>query len=45
MVAANGFAGALSLELFNPGYWEQDAEQVVKTGLAKTKEAVAKAFS
>ena len=45
MVAANGFAGVLSLELFNPGYWEQDAEQVVRTGLAKTKEAVAKAFS
>ncbi len=45
MIAANGFAGVLSLELFNPGYWEQDAEQVVKTGLAKTKEAVAKAFS
>lgn len=45
MVVANGFAGALSLELFNPGYWEQDAEQVVTTGLAKTKEAVAKAFS
>jgi 2-keto-myo-inositol isomerase len=45
MIAANGFAGVLSLELFNPVYWEQDAEQVVKTGLVKTKEAVAKAFS
>lgn len=45
MVASNGFSGALSLELFNPGYWEQDPEQVMKTGLAKTKEAVAKAFS
>jgi len=45
MIAANGFAGVLSLELFNPGYWELDAEQVVKTGLAKTKEAVARAFS
>lgn len=45
MVAANGFAGALSLELFNPVYWKQDPEQVVATGLAKTKEAVAKAFS
>ena len=32
-------------ELFNPGYWKQDPEQVVTTGLAKTKEAVAKAFS
>ena len=45
MVAANGFAGALSLELFNPVYWKQNPEQVVTTGLAKTKEAVAKAFS
>ncbi len=45
MVAANGFAGALSLELFNPEYWKQDPEQVVKTGLAKMKDAVAKAFS
>ena len=43
-VAANGFSGALSLELFNPGYWQQDAGQVVATGLAKMKEAVAKAF-
>ena len=45
MIAANGFSGVLSLELFNPGYWELDAEQVATTGLAKTKEAVAKAFS
>lgn len=44
-LAANGFQGALSLELFNPNYWSQDAEQVCKTGLAKSKEAVAKAFA
>ncbi|MDA0588428.1 MAG: sugar phosphate isomerase/epimerase [Planctomycetota bacterium] len=43
-LAANGFQGALSLELFNPTYWSQDAEQVCKTGLAKSKEAVARAF-
>lgn len=44
-VAANGCKAALSLELFNPSYWEQDAMEVAKTGLEKTKEAVAKAFS
>ncbi len=44
-LAANGFQGALSLELFNPTYWSQDAEQVCKKGLAKSKEAVAKAFA
>lgn len=38
----NGFAGALSLELFNPEYWKLPAEQVAKTGLAKMKEAVAR---
>lgn len=33
----------LSLELFNPTYWKQDAEQVAKTGLQKMKQAVATA--
>ncbi len=33
----------LSLELFNPEYWKQDALQVARTGLEKTKGAVAKA--
>ncbi len=44
-IAATGCRAALSLELFNPGYWEQDAFEVAKTGLEKTKDAVAKAFS
>ena len=44
-LATNGFQGALSLELFNPTYWSQDAEEVCRTGLSKSKEAVAKAFS
>ena len=35
----------LSLELFNPEYWKQDALQVARTGLEKTKAAVAKAVS
>lgn len=33
---------ALSLELFNPTYWKQDALEVAKTGLAKMQGAVAK---
>ncbi|MCZ6673045.1 MAG: sugar phosphate isomerase/epimerase [Verrucomicrobia bacterium] len=33
-----------SLELFNPNYWEQDALEVAKTGLAKMKEQVAAAL-
>lgn len=37
-----GFRGFLSLELFNRGYWQQDALTVLKTGLAKTRAAVEK---
>jgi len=44
-LAANGFSGMLSLELFNPDYWAQDAELVVKTGLEKMKASVQKAFA
>jgi len=39
-----GFRGALSLELFNPTYWSQNAAEVVKTGLEKTRAAVANAL-
>lgn len=35
----NGFQGALSLELFNPEYWQQDPAWVLETGLAKSKAA------
>jgi sugar phosphate isomerase/epimerase len=42
---ATGFAGTLSLELFNPTYWKQDPLVVAQTGLAKMKESVAKATS
>ena len=41
---ATGFRGTLSLELFNPNYWKQDALGVARTGLEKMKEAVAKAL-
>ncbi len=38
-----GFRGVLSLELFNPEYWKQDALLVARTGLEKMKTAVANA--
>ncbi len=41
---AIGYRGALSLELFNPTYWAQDAELVARTGLEKIRAAVAKAL-
>jgi sugar phosphate isomerase/epimerase len=40
-----GFRGHLSLELFNPEYWKQDANEVAKTGLAKMKAVVVKALA
>jgi sugar phosphate isomerase/epimerase len=36
----NGFRGMLSLELFNRQYWQQDALEVARTGLEKTRAAV-----
>jgi sugar phosphate isomerase/epimerase len=41
---ANGSRAALSLELFNPTYWQQDPLTVARTGLAKMKAAVSKAL-
>ncbi len=38
-----GYRGVLSLELFNRDYWRRDAGEVVRTGLAKLKAAVAAA--
>jgi sugar phosphate isomerase/epimerase len=40
---ATGFAGSLSLELFNRTYWQQDSLTVARTGLEKMKAAVAAA--
>lgn len=40
---AIGGRKVLSLELFNKKYWEQDALEVARTGLAKMKAAVEKA--
>lgn len=36
-----GFAGYLSLELFNPNYWQQPADEVAARGLDAMKSAVA----
>lgn len=43
MIGGKGRTVVLSLELFNPNYWKQDALQVAKTGLAKMKSSVAAA--
>ncbi|HZO89327.1 MAG TPA: sugar phosphate isomerase/epimerase [Chthonomonadaceae bacterium] len=39
-----GFHGALSLELFNKDYWQQDALTVARTGLEKMRAAVQKSL-
>lgn len=38
-----GYKGMVSLELFNPEYYKRDAFEVLKTGLQKTKAAMAAA--
>jgi sugar phosphate isomerase/epimerase len=35
-LAAIGYTGCISLELYNPTYWEQDHATVARTGLEKT---------
>lgn len=40
-----GFAGVLSLELFNRDYWEQDPLTVARTGLEKMKAVVQKSLA
>ena len=42
---ATGFAGVLSLELFNPTYWKQDALAVARTGLEKMQASAAQALN
>lgn len=36
----SGYRGTLSLELFNPTYWQRDAEEVARRGLESMREAV-----
>jgi sugar phosphate isomerase/epimerase len=38
-----GYRGCVSLELYNPDYWEQDLNQVAETGLQKTLEVIEEA--
>jgi len=42
---AAGYAGMLSLELFNRSYWQRDARWVAQTGREKMDAAVAAAFA
>ncbi|MCA9131912.1 MAG: TIM barrel protein [Planctomycetales bacterium] len=44
-LVAGGFAGTLSLELFNRDYWQQAPLQVATTGLEKMKATVQAAFA
>lgn len=41
----NGFAGVLSLELFNESYWKEDPLSVAQRGLEAMKSSVAKAIA
>jgi 2-keto-myo-inositol isomerase len=41
---AIGFRGFLSVELFNPEYWQQPAEEVARRSLEKTRAVVRQAF-
>jgi len=41
---ATGFRGWLSVELFNPAYYAQPAADAARTGLEKTRQAVAEAL-
>lgn len=42
-LAANGYDGPLSLELFNPGYWALAPTENLRRGVAKTKAVLAEA--
>ena len=40
---ATGYTGCVSLELYNPSYWEQDHLEVAKKGLEKTLKVIEQA--
>ena len=40
ILRSSGYSGVISLELFNPNYWEQDPLEVAKIGLDKMKAVV-----
>ena len=35
-----GYTGVISLELFNPSYWEQDPAEVARIGLEKMQAVI-----
>jgi sugar phosphate isomerase/epimerase len=39
-LTSTGYCGVLSLELFHPGYWEQDPREVARIGLEKMRNSV-----
>ena len=41
ILGSSGYTGVISLELFNPNYWEKDPLEVAKIGLEKMKSVVA----
>lgn len=40
---STGYTGCVSLELYNPDYWERDLKSVAETGLQKTLSVIEKA--
>ncbi|GAA5522921.1 sugar phosphate isomerase/epimerase [Aliifodinibius salicampi] len=40
---STGYTGCVSLELYNPDYWERDLQSVAETGLQKTLNVIGKA--
>lgn len=40
---ATGYTGCVSLELYNPNYWEQDLQKIAETGLKKTLKVIKEA--
>ena len=40
IVTDAGYTGVISLELFNPSYWEQDPAEVARIGLEKMQAAI-----
>ncbi len=36
-----GYEGTVSLELFNPGLWEKDPAEVLRTGIERMRELLA----
>jgi 2-keto-myo-inositol isomerase len=44
-IVAGGFAGTLSLELFNREYWKRPADEIARTGIEKMRACVERALA